>query len=268
MVKSPGAFFRYLKTNSVDKFTTARIPGNPHGRLSELSGLWCELRFGWRPLLVSIDGLAKALAEGSDTMPKRITYRSMEEISSNESATTVLNSAFLGTITLTTKVSVVATVRGGILLERSRTGLQKMGFEWESIPYAAWDLVPFSFILDRFLNIGSWVRALRPVPPEQFGGAWVTTRILRRTTYTGVYSSGDVTTGSGSSKLRKVRIGSTNTAEEVFESVSRSIHRHPPIFPTLKWDWAQITDLYNVLDGIMLAIQQAANLRRRVDRRF
>lgn len=269
LVKSPGAFFRYIKTNSVDKYTTARVPGNPHGRLSELAGLWCELRFGWRPLLVSMDGLATALIEGTDAEPKRITYRSMEEISSTESASVIYASAMPGaTITLTSKVSVQATVRGGILLERSRTGLQKMGFEWEAIPYAAYDLVPWSFIWDRFINLGSWIRALRPVPSDQFGGAWVTTRILRRTTYTGVYSGTDVTTGSGAAKIRSVRVGSSNTAEEVYDLVSRQIFRHPPIFPTLKWDWSQITDLYNVLDGIMLAIQRAASLRRSVDRRY
>lgn len=271
LVKSPGAFFRYVKTNSVDKYTTARIPGNPHGRLSELSGLWCELRFGWRPLLISIDGAAKALAEGDDSMPARVTYRSMEEISSTFSASNVFTSSlngFTANRTYTTKVSVQASIRGGILIERSRTGLQKLGFEWEGIPYAAWDLVPFSFIMDRFVNLGSWIRALRPVPPEQFGGAWVTTRILRRTTYTGVHASIDASSGSGASFKRWQRVGASNTAEEVYDLVSRQIFRHPPIFPTFKWDWAQITDLYNVLDGVMLAIQQAANLRRSVDRRF
>jgi len=266
LIKSPGAFFRWIKTNTVDKFTTARIPGNPHGRLSELSGLWCELRFGWRPLLVSLDGLAKSLAEGDDELSRRITYRSSEDVNLTSQASNIYYSNVMGwslPIEYKTTLKVAASVRGGILLEQSRTLLAKAGFEWENVPFAAWDLVPFSFILDRFLTIGNYLRSLRPVPDAAFGGAWVVTRYTKRTQYDCIRTPGSFSSGSGASFKAWTRTSVPDRVTCIERGVVRTIHRHPPAMPTLKWDWSQLTDLYNAIDGIMLLIQVAPKTVRR-----
>jgi len=270
LASSPGAFFRWVWTNSVGKSRTARIPGNPHGRLDELAGLWVELRFGWRPLLISIDEFAKSLAEGDDEAPNRITYRSLEELKYEKEAVASTTSSLLGfsiANRFTTTVRVEGTVRGGILLERQSSMLQKMGFEWHNVPYAAWDLVPWSFIVDRFINIGHWLRALRPIHGTAFGGAWVVTRLSHTTTYKGDYPSAYFTSGSGSSFKSWKRTSMVNVVEEKALSVVREIHEHAPIFPTPKWDWASITDLYNSIDGIMLAIQQVSKSADRMNGR-
>lgn len=266
MIKSPGAFFRWVKTNSVDVFTTARIPGNPHGRLSELSGLWCELRFGWRPLLVSIDGLAQTLAEGDDELSRRVTYRSQEDVSLSSTASNVYYSNIMGwslPVEYKTTHTITASVRGGILLEQQRTTLAKAGFEWENVPFAAWDLVPFSFIMDRFLTIGNYLRSLRPIPNAAFGGAWVVTRYTSRTQYDCTRTPGGFSSGSGASYKAWTRTSVPDRVTCIRRGVVRTIHRHHPPFPTLKWDWAQITDLYNAIDGLMLLIQEAHKTVRR-----
>lgn len=261
LAKSPGAFFRWVKTNSVDKHRTARIPGNPHGRLDELAGLWVELRFGWRPLLHTLDNIAEVLRDGLENQTRRITYRSREDLKLEESNTNTQSNTLYGfnfPSTYTTRVTAQVSVRGGILVERNQGLAQRLGFEWDNVPYAAWDLVPWSFIVDRFLNIGHWLRALRPIPAQHFGGAWVVTRSSVVTVQTAVYSPGDQTSGSGSTYRRWTRSGCTNSLEHRQLAVRRSIQRSPPIFPTLKWDWNRLTDLYNTIDGLMLGIVQVS----------
>lgn len=270
LMKNPGAFFRWIKNNSVDKYATARIPGNPHGRLSELAGLWCELRFGWRPLLFSMDGLAHALAEGDDQSSKLVTYRSAEDINiSSVKVETSYSTVYSWTspVTRTVTETLTGSVRGGILIAQNRTLLQKTGFEWANLPFAVWDLVPFSFVFDRFVNLGNWLRALRPVPPSQFGRAWVVKRYVHRKRYTGVYNSCTFSSGSGSSYRYWDRTGGTNVYETVRTVVERGIHTSPPLFPTLKWDWNLFNDLYNAIDVMMLAIQRASRDLRRMDGR-
>jgi hypothetical protein len=49
--------------------------------------------------------------------------------------------------------------------------LNALGLNPLSLPSIAWELVPLSFVVDRFINIGGWLEAMRPMPEyKQLGG--------------------------------------------------------------------------------------------------
>lgn len=39
---------------------------------------------------------------------------------------------------------------------------ERLGLHWSQIPGIAWELVPFSFLVDRVINIGQWLELMRP----------------------------------------------------------------------------------------------------------
>jgi hypothetical protein len=42
--------------------------------------------------------------------------------------------------------------------------LRRLGLAPEQIPSIAWELIPFSFVVDWFVDIGSWIKACQPKP--------------------------------------------------------------------------------------------------------
>jgi len=49
-----------------------------------------------------------------------------------------------------------------------------MGFSWESIPITAWELIPFSFVVDWFVNFGDYIQALTPKLGIKGLSSWTT----------------------------------------------------------------------------------------------
>lgn len=223
----------------------------------DLAGLWCEMRFGWRPILNTLNGILEALASRHNET-NRITFRAQEVVNYENSATSTTNTSNFGftAVTLsTTKVKLSSTFQAGILLERSQTLAEDLGLDVSQVPIALWDLVPLSFIVDRFINIGNYIRSLKPIGGPQFGGSWVTERFEYITEYRDEHVSLDASSGSGSSFKSWKRSGGVSTATHSVKGTRRIIHSSPPSLPVLRWDWDSILDLYNALDGVMLAIQ-------------
>lgn len=270
LLRSPGAFLDLVREHLRGTERYVRIP--PHGRkvpITSLEGLWCELRFGWRPLLASLQGVIDALNRDDLGRPKRSTYRATENVDTTEKSVTIYNTkhstgclvvdepAFRHTETLRYN----AEFRAGILLEDSATLLSALGLDARSIPIALWDCIPYSFIVDRFINVGNYIRSLRPVSPGNFGGAWVAERF---TVEHGLYTEFlpvSKSCGSGTSYRSFIRSPGYCQGSTTIEGYTRVIHDSPPLTPTLRHDWSELVDIYNLVDAAMLAIQLA---RRRI----
>lgn len=240
-------------------------------RLEELAGLWCEMRFGWRPLLATLEGVTKSLSDSTYGAERRVTYRAQESVLLQDfklNATTVSAcEGFSAPENYSTESKVEVAIRAGILLAERFDLADSLGLSLEQIPIAVWDYIPFSFIVDRFINVGNWIRSLRPIPSSDFGGAWVTERYTITSTFRGEHVSTDQSSGSGSSYKRWIRSGGTESARCTTEGVKRSIVARPPLLPTVRWDWSSINDTFNAIDGIMLVIQRLSPALRRYIRR-
>lgn len=253
-----------------------RVP--PDGRkvpVSSLAGYWCELRFGWGPLLGSLQGIAEALTRLDLNQMKRTTYRAQEAFTyvEEKSKTNTLTWTS-GCINLVNEpvgrtfetYSYESKFRAGILLEASTTLAQALGLDAKNIPIALWDLVRLSFIVDRFINVGNWIRSMHPIPALSFGGSWVTEQYKSIQTRRDEYIPVSRTCGTGSTYRQYVRSGgSTSSGLIQFEGYRRIIHERPPSLPVLRHDWSSILNIFNLVDAVMLAIQRFTPppLRRR-----
>jgi hypothetical protein len=52
---------------------------------------------------------------------------------------------------------------------------RRMGLRLSDVPSALWELVPWSFVVDRFVSVGKWLDAITPKPNVRILGTWTTT---------------------------------------------------------------------------------------------
>lgn len=138
-----------------------RYAGGPRA-IKTVADCWLEGRYGWRPFIMEVESLIEVLL--FETYSKRKTSRAMQERSVRSTAT-FTDAGTAGGTFLVDMFEVYTqeySVRSGILYE-SHLDLQgALGMRWADIPDAAWELIPFSFVVDWFLNVGNVIQALVP----------------------------------------------------------------------------------------------------------
>lgn len=117
-----------------------------------LSSRWLELQYGWLPLLNDAEECAKSLAHYLN-FPVTKTYRVQVRRETNKDVTANPN----GLTTLTHHQ--VKSHRRSLVARISEkpTGFATLGLLDPEL--VAWELVPFSFVADWFIPIGSWLEA-------------------------------------------------------------------------------------------------------------
>jgi hypothetical protein len=158
---------RNLKRGNFSKAADALFQGKqpkyrPGGGLSKTKTLaqnWLELQYGWKPLLSDIDGTLKAIAKFNYAGYVVQQVRS-SATSSVSTASPVLNvhQRNVGTRYIRT----ISTTKYGlryVLDDRLTALLAQTGFL--NAPALAWELLPFSFVVDWFLPIGPYLEALQ-----------------------------------------------------------------------------------------------------------
>lgn len=123
------------------------------------AGCWLELRYGWRPFLMEMEAILKSLRGGS--VMGRKTSRGIATYNDRQF---VVGTFITGSTEhdISHERTVEATVRSGILYDSEMDIVDQFGFSWSDIPMTAWELVPFSFVVDWFLKVGDFLGALTP----------------------------------------------------------------------------------------------------------
>jgi len=120
---------------------------------------WLEIRYGWLPLVYDVLGTLQAFK--AEYKP-RFTARGF----ANDSATGVTTGTLTQDVGLVhlwkLEQSLEKRVRAYILYEVDKSALlpQKLGLL--QIPQSIWELAAFSFVVDWFVDIGSWLDAASP----------------------------------------------------------------------------------------------------------
>jgi hypothetical protein len=129
-----------------------KLVTDPRNRTRNLANLWLEGRYGWRTLRYDLIDLDDAV-RNFDAKRTRYTERAGTSYTKTES-TTSHASMSAGTYDVITEVTLEYSVRGMVTAdykpERFRT----------NVAVTAWELVPFSFVLDWFIDIGSSIEAM------------------------------------------------------------------------------------------------------------
>jgi len=125
-----------------------------------LADTWLEYSFGWSPFIADINGLvstAQSLGMKSDSTP----VRSGQKISSStfSSIGSTFGSPYLPRLTQTTtlyesSISIYGHVRT-VPGSNTEAVMTDFGFTAEEFIPTIWELIPYSFLVDYFSNIGN-----------------------------------------------------------------------------------------------------------------
>jgi len=150
LVTSPRKFLRKI----------AGMSGRSEG--SSLSNDYLALKFGVEPLLSDIWGAAEALAKITHQQSDTVVIRSVTEQSATRDTTDELLDPPRGRF-YTTKKYVKTTVKVSYVIEYSinnvyASTLQSLGLI--NPAEVGWELVPWSFVVDWFIPIGSFINSI------------------------------------------------------------------------------------------------------------
>lgn len=153
-------------------FRSAKLK-NKAAKLADFSSdAWLEARYAWRPLISDAQA-AFALLNGKKSLMPRQTFRGFESANSNFEFTDTF-AAHGFTYTVNATVTCNQNVRAGVLCQAELTDYVNE-LSLTNLVDAAWDLVPFSFVVDWFVNLGGLLFHLRPSGGYEVKAAWVTT---------------------------------------------------------------------------------------------
>lgn len=145
---------------------------------------WLEYRYGWKPLVMDCDTAIKEAQKLRKRHEKvRLVARAGGSLSHKESVPFSMTG--LGDWTTlssygTTSCSGECSVNAGVLYEvttprsTAERVVTSLGLLPSDVPSTLWEIVPFSFVVDWFSGVGSWIRANVPNPYVTVLGSWVT----------------------------------------------------------------------------------------------
>lgn len=215
---------------------------------------WLEYRFGWRPLIMDIDTImSTANAKLPPLQVSRRVVRSGAKRSYSETRPATGSHPRFGVIgTAVFKRDI--RVSAGIIYRYDNGGTRGwdkvMGTRSNDLAATAWEMLPYSWVVDRFVGIGSWIQAVSTDVKVTVEGAWITTVEDASTSYSNVVAS--LSVGNPPEEYKSIVGGSTEKTSTVQRFVARSLPPapHPQVNSR---SWAQTTDL------ISAAVQQVVS---------
>jgi hypothetical protein len=150
-----------------------------------VSNIWLEYRLGWKPVLYDIDNIMKASAE------HLIDYKSTERNVARKTqtrnwvginSTTLLSGPGYSSGLVNANKKVENKISAGVLYDKKlysseressvRAIQNRFGLNLRNIALTGWELVPFSFVVDRFLDVNTWLKTIQPNPNISVLGSW------------------------------------------------------------------------------------------------
>jgi hypothetical protein len=126
---------------------------------------WLEYRYGWRPILFSVEDAMEAYNSELEKGSYRRGYtKLLTELDDSATDNWTFDGAYLGVGVGTQTLSGERTYRGMAI-----GSVDSNSIRWGADPLlTTWELIPYSFVVDWFLNVGNWLNAVSP-----FSGAHI-----------------------------------------------------------------------------------------------
>lgn len=215
--------------------------GSRRARLKALSDSWLELQFGWLPLISDIEDAHKALNNPTPQYKRAkggpVSHVTIVDRNSGTATVGAITMATEYTETTRYEVTYYGEVKARV--EPRASGLQDFGFTVREFLPTAWEVIPWSFAIDYFTNVGDIITAASYANASisWIGKRMISSRIRTRTTT----SSPSTSLVAGQRTL--IGIASSSRGE------ARLVRRMPVIsveVPSLSWQlpsWKQTLNL-------------------------
>lgn len=215
--------------------------------LADVADLYMEARYNLRPLYYDIRGVLKALSN-HDTSKHRQTFRSSRTIV-KDASTQIAGKSFYNDpgMVLVEKANVVSKLenvaRAGVLTDVDQLDwFQVWGVD--RIVNTVWELTPYSFIIDWFINVGDTISSWTPNYGVKTLASWVTST----TTLTQSLIVGNPTVNlypTGSYRWTGVSMSSSGQATRLVVTQKRTPNYARPVLPnvSVKLDPLKLLDL-------------------------
>jgi hypothetical protein len=115
---------------------------------------WLELKYGWTPFLMDVENGIEAMARdwGSTPSDIRVAARGRKTGKAIVSLGSYMAGSATGSLEHKTRIVTYHTVLDVSARNSNALGLKNVGS-------TAWELVPYSFVVDWFLPIGNWIKS-------------------------------------------------------------------------------------------------------------
>lgn len=158
--------FRQAVAHGANPFKTGSIANHT-------ANYWLLYRFAYLPMASAIEDLLKALE--TDYRWFLNTSKSGQRFEPEYVRHEKLVPSYLGPFKEVTTVKLSGLISTGVVDKYSSTSVGRSAKYSLYIPTAVWEIVPWSWLVDRFLHVGDWLQGWRLTPHEQRVG-WVSLR--------------------------------------------------------------------------------------------
>lgn len=253
MLRSPFQFLSSPKgLPSLVPRKTTRLIGSA---LQYATNAWLTARYGIIPCLSDIDSIRTRVQEGFDKphFGRSKAKRSVVSLSTTSKVNGGTNSNCWWTGTRSTKIEQRYVARAFFSSYLSYAA--QLGLDASSIIPTMYELIPYSFVLDWFVDVGSWLRAIWPKPGIQELGNYLSVSQVR-TDEVDVWGYCASPTVSAEWPLTACPGKCTCTSI----AYDRTVNIPTPTYPLVSVD---LTSWKRKLDGVSLLFQRLPKLPRR-----
>lgn len=223
----------------------------------ELEEVYMNARYNLRPLAYDVKGILSIL-RGDGHKPGRHTFRagSQAQVSNSDTLSKPIwvHGATLCRVdsTVHRSCNVAINVRAGVLTNSDQVHASQL-WGLDSIVESAWDLIPYSFIVDWFWNVGDTIMSFTPVYGVKKLASWVVKEITTtQTTTLEIHPPTSVDSSGYLIRNKALAVSGSLVASKVTTTKQRISDHSLSVFPTWnpKLDGLKLLDLGIIISNL------------------
>lgn len=231
----------------------ARLIRNGTEPVAASAAAWLEYRYGWKPLIGDVSSLTSDLLPFKEAFSKTLVARSQVQLNyrTGRVATSRNIEYYLGLYGFST-LDCTASIRAGIRYKVADKSYSEyvnrtLGLGVAEIASTVWEVIPFSFVADWFVNLSDWIKVITPDPGISISSNWVSTSTTSIGTSTVEYLASDSSANGCSLGMVK---GYINVSDQCHKTEKiRNVNLEVPLRPIMT---TGVLSLNHSVDSIAL----------------
>lgn len=223
---------------------------------------WLEYRYGWRPLIGDTKVIVREVNRqlGTPFGGRRVARGGVSHSYYYETPATIthpyISGCTVGAATFKGTVRMTSGVIYDLLIDSAGGHMAKVaGARLSDVPATAWELIPYSFVVDWFVGVGDWIRAITPDPTVRVLGSWTTEVCNATNSHRDCKWEWRIDTSPATTYK-----GSFSPAPHVYVKVKRTANPSLPTWPVRK---VSTLSLKNQVDAMALLCGKVTSLFKR-----